>query len=319
MSEKMNLLVNINGYSDLNASNSPSLNNVNWCRDMQGIDITDPVSTSIKLPAGESAILFSGNVTSSDDATTTWDIALKSGTSNTYVISHNAGTAPDFRTPRTEGSDATTQVTVTKNAKLLTFSSTGGTAFNLIAGGVQVGDIARIGSSFNVANQGTYKILAVTATSFTVENESGLAESSITLGASFADEINIYSSAGVQIGDKINIIDGFSSVTHGTFEISDVSHDYLEFESVSSLPEETGISNSPAAFLIYRDLKQFLYIESDQKLEITLNSSNTVTLNTMNSGIEKKNGVFMNSGSIYSATIENKSQNIASVFYISAE
>lgn len=317
---KLNLLVHLNGYEDENPTNNPSRNNFKWNRDIQGVDISEPASRAITLAPGQTHSLFSGSVTTSDDATTTWDIALKPGSSNTYRISHNAGTAPEFRTARTSGADATTQVTVTKNAKVLTFTSTGGTLFDLITNGVVVGDIARIGSGFNAVNQGKYKIIALTATSFSVENEVGQAEGPILLDADFADDINIHSQDGVQIGDKVDIIAGFSSVSQNTYEITDVSHDYIEFFSLDSLPVESGVSNNPSALLIYRDAKQFVYIESDQKLDIKINGS-TVTnqITPMSAGTAKKPGVFMSSASIKSAEIENTSQSFANIFYVTAE
>jgi hypothetical protein len=319
MSDKMNLLVHLNVYADATDTNNPSMNYVKWTQDAQGIDITEPESKGIKLQAGQSIDLFSGTVTTSADGTTTYDIALKAGTTNTYKLSHSGGTNPVFRTARVEGSDATTEVTVTKNAKLLTFTSTGGTVFDLVTGSVAIGDEVRLGDTFNASNRGKFKILAFTATSFTIENEIGIAEGPITLGASFATEVNIFSADGVQIGDKIDIVDGFSSVTHGTYEITDVSHDYIEIYSVDSLPSEAGISNSPAAFLIYRDAKQFIYIESDKKLEISLDGSVTTQIESFQVGTAQKPGVFMIKASIKSATLENKSSDTATIFYMTAE
>ena len=316
----LNLLVHLNAYEDSSDTNSPTLNNWKWHRDLQAITISEPASMSVKLPAGQSLSLFSGTVSTSDDITTTFDINLKSGSSIAYIIKHAGGTAPLFKAPRSSGADATTEVTVTKNAKLLKFESTGGTLFGLIAGGAIVGDEVRIGSQFNSNNQGKFKILALDATSFTVENEIGAAEGPITLGASFAEQINIYSAAGVQVGDKVDLKAGFSSVSFGTYEITDVSHDFIQINSAESLPEELGVSNNPSAFLIYRDAKQFLYIESDKKLSITLNGSATSNeLEPFKVGTAKKPGIFMSSASIKSASIENKSQETATIFYATAE
>ena len=315
----LNLLVHLNIYEDQNASNNPSKNNVKWTLDQQGLSVMEPESRSLKLGAGQSYTLFSGNISISADGTTLYNIALKAGTSSTYRVSHSGGTAPLFRTPRTEGHDATTEVTVTKNAKLLTFTSTGGTLFSLIAGGAVVGDEVRIGNAFNVANRGKFKILSLSATSFIVENEAGTAEGAIVLGASFATEINIFSADGVQINDKVDIIDGFSPVTQDTYDITDVSHDYIEIHSANSLPTESSISNSPEALVIYRDAKQFLYIESNKKLSISLNGSTTNELEPFICGTEQKPGVFMSKASIKSATIENKSTELAEIFFITAE
>lgn len=313
---KLNLLVHLNAYEDSNPSNNPSLSNFKWARDLQGIDITEPESKSLKLQAGQTSQLFSGVVSISDDNTTTYDIVLKSGTANTYVLSHNSGTAPAFRASRSEGSDATTQITVTKNANLLTFTSTGGTALNLIAGGVIVGDKVRIGDQFNIVNRGEFAILARTATSFTIENSSGVAEGPITLGASFADQINIYSSAGVQVGDKVKIPGGFSSVTQGTYEITDVSHDYIEFYSIAALPSE---SNILTQLNIYNSSKKFLYIESDKRLAVSIDGVGNGIIQPFTLGTAQKPGILLKSSDMFSADITNESEETATIFYVTAE
>jgi hypothetical protein len=316
---KLNLLVHLNAYKDKTDTNDPALNHFKWTRDLQQLSVSEPESKCITLPAGQSASLFSGSVAISADATTTWDIALKTNSSNVYVISSDGGTAPEFRTGRSTSADATTEVTVTKNAKLMTLTSTGGTLFSLIAGGVVVGDELRLGSSFNINNQGKFRILAVSATSVTVENEIGLAEGPIVLGASFADQVKIYSQDGVQIGDKIDLQAGFSSASFGTYEVVDVADTYLEVFSNDSLPAESGVSNSPDAFLIYRDAKQFIFIESDKKLDITLNGALTNEIVPLSAGTALKPGFFMSSASLKSASVTNKSQETATIFYVTAE
>ena len=66
--------------------------------------------------------------------------------------------------------------------------------------------------------------------------------------------------------------------------------------------------------------KQFLYIESDQKLDIKINGSIvTNQLNTFSAGTDIRPGVFMSSGSIKSAEIVNTSQLTANIFYATAE
>ncbi|MDD5650766.1 MAG: hypothetical protein PHF86_10200 [Candidatus Nanoarchaeia archaeon] len=316
----LNLLVAINAYSDTNPSNNPTLNNTKWSRNLIGIDVNNTESHNITLSAGQGTSLFSGAIPLSSDATTTWNIILKSGTTNTYKISYNTGTLPVFRTARTSGASATTEVTVTKNAKLLTFTSTGGTLFALIANGVVVGDQVRISTLFNTINQGLFTILSRTATSFTIENETGLAEGPIILGAGFSTQVNIYSASGVYIGDKIDITDGFSSVTWGTYDITDVSHDYIEFYTTESLPTESAVSNNPAAFSIYRNCKQFVYIESDQKLDIRVNGSSiTNYIEPIQIGTTQYPGIFMSTSSIKSIVVDNISTESADVFYITAE
>jgi len=315
---KLNLLVHVNAYEDVKDTNDPSQNNVKWNRDLQGLSIAEPESRSINLPAGQSHTLFEGTVSTSADVTTTWDIALVSG--STYRISHNAGTTPVFRTQRAIGHDATTEVTVTKNAKLMTFTATGGTLWDLVSAGTQVGDEIRVGNVFNTANRGKFKVISFSATQVTVENELGQAEGPITLGATFIDQINVFSAGGIQVGDKVDIVDGFSPVTQGTYEITDVNPDYIEIFSGYCIPTETGVSNNPDALIIYRNAKQFLYLESNKKLEIEINGSSTTnTLEPLKVGTQSKPGIFMSSASIKRAAITNTSQETAKILYITAE
>lgn len=316
---KLNLLVHLNAYEDETASNNPSRNNFKWQRDTQGVDAGEPSSRSISLGPGQSHSLFSGTVSTSADLTTTWDIGLKAGTTSTYRITYNSGTAPAFRVLRGIGSDATTEVTVTKNAKVVTFTATGGTLYDLDAANVEVGDIVRVGSSFNALNQGKFTVIAKSTNAFSVVNEVGQAEGPITLGAGFADEIKIHSQDGVQIGDKVDITSDFSLVTQGTYEITDVSDNYIEFFSLDSLPAETAVANS-SAFLIYRDAKSFIYIESDKSLDIKLNGSAvTNQIEPMTAGTSRKPGIFMSTATIKSAEITNTSQETATIFYVTTE
>ena len=231
---KLNILTSIFGYEDENPTNNPSKANFRWTTDLQGIEIKEPKSETIKLAPSQSKLLFSGMATVSDDNTTTYDITLKPSTTNTYVIMHNSGTAPEFRQPRDIESDATTEVDVTKNGPLLTFTASAGTIWDLTQ--VEVGDEVRIGGVFNLQNQGKSKILSKTSTSFTIESSSGVAETSIVLGLTFASQVQIYSSTGVQIGDKVDLTSGFSSVSLGTSEITDVTADYVEVFSPKVLP-----------------------------------------------------------------------------------
>lgn len=317
---KLNILVHLNAYQDENATNNPSRNNFKWNRDVQGIDVSEPSSQSMTLAAGQVATLFSGTVATSADATTTWDISLKSGTSQTYRISKNSGTSPAFRIDRATGADATTQITVTKNATLLTLSSTGGTPLSLITGLVAVGDEVRLGSLFSALNQGKFKVLARTATSLTIENAAGASEGPVTLGAGFAAQLSVFSAAGVLVGDKVDIVAGFSSVSFGTYEVTDVSPDYVEIFSLSALPSETSISNSPTAIMIYRNSKNFVYIESDKSLEIKVNGSATPnSLEPLQVGTSRMPGMFMSSSSMKSIEITNKSSDVATIFYVTAE
>lgn len=312
----LNLLISLNAYKDTNPVNAPTKSLVKWLTSYTGITINEPNSSIVDLASGESASLFSGAVDLDDDNTTTYNLALKAGSNSTYVLSYNSGSYPNFKDSRVEASDATTQITVTKNGPLLTFTSTGGTALNLIVGGVIVGDEVRLGTVFNSANRGKYKILDRSATSFTVQNNSGVAEGPITLGASFIDQLRIYSTAGVQIGQKLNISADFSSSVFGTYEITDVADTYIEFYSINVLPTQSAIATQ---LNIYSSSKQFLYLEYDKKIALTVNGQLYPNLEVFSIGTSVKPGTFMIKSEIYSLSVQNKSLENASIFYLHGE
>lgn len=312
---KLNFLVFLNAYSDHHPSNDPSLSNFKWNREIDGLCVTNPLSEAFSLAPGETKTLFNGTRTLAQDGTTQYSLTQVPLSTNTYQLNWVGGTAPVFRTARTTGADNTTQVTVTQNGPLLTFASTGGTSFALLSGGVVVGDQVLIGNNFNILNQGTFTVIAVTATSFTIENQTGVAEGPITLSA--ASQIQIYSAAGVQVGDTLIISGGFSLVTQGSYLITAVTNSYLQFYSTALLPLEGPITTE--AIAIYSAAKSLIYLEADQNCSISINGSEICAIKPFIINNCIKPGVFMNSSTIYSLSVTNNSVNPAKLYLASAE
>lgn len=313
---KLNFLLSLNSYLDTTSTNNPNLNIVKWTRDFQGLVVDKPQSAQLSLAPGETKTLFDGTRSLLHDVTTAYEISLKSGTSSTYVLKNVGGTAPAFRIVRNSGADATTEVTVTKNGSVLTFASTAGTPFNLIANGVTVGDKVTIGSTFIASNQGVFTIIARTATSFSVENVTGDAEGPISLGAGYLDEIRIYSASGVQIGDTVKILGSFSPATLGSYEITAVQDNLIEFYSTSSLPSETVVTDQ---FSIYSNAKKMIYIESNGKLSIQINSASQGEIEPFVAGSEVKPATFLKTETVWSLSLTNSGLETASVYLASVE
>lgn len=181
---------------------------------------------------------------------------------------------------------------------------------------VVVGDEVRIGDQFNTLNQGKFKIIAKGSTSFTVENFTGVNEGPIVLGSTFADQIRIYSAAGVQENDILNIYQGFSSATFGSYKVTDVTDNYIEFYSTSVLPQETGISSE---LVVYSQAKNLVYLESNQKTTVTLNGTEMASMEPFIINNSKQPGVFMLKATVYSFTVTNNSLNVASCFVATVE
>lgn len=312
---KLNFLVFLNTYSDPSASNNPSLSNFKWNRDVSGLPASNPLSEAFSLAPAESKDIFNGSRTLLSDNTTTFSIALKPLSSQTYVLTATAGTLPNFRTPRAIATDATSEVTVTVNGPLAIFTFTAGTLPNLAS--VVVGDYVRIGDQFNQLSRGEFKILAKTSTSFTIENQVAAAEGPIVLGATFADQIMIYSAAGVQVGDTIVISSGFSAVTQGAYKVTSVGPNFLEFYSTNLLPQESGIVDP--AINIYYAAKTLIYIETNQKVNVVINGTQTITVDPIITGVSRQPGILMLTHLVYSLSVTSQSTDTASLFLASVE
>lgn len=311
---KLNMNMYLNCYEDPSSSNNPSLNNFKWFRELSGLAADRPVSLSFTLAPGESKTLFDGTRTLLQDGTTQYQLLLKTG--NTYVLKHVGGTAPQFRTLRTVGSDATTQVAVTSNNGVLTFVSTGGTLFDLVTGGVIVGDEVLVGSQFAAGNRGRFRVIAVSATSFTVENSSGVAEGSVTLGLDFDNQIRIYSSSGVQVGDTVRVSGGFSLASQAAYEVTAVQDNLIEFFSSKALPLETVVTDQVA---VYSAAKVLVYLETNKPLDVQANGSSAGKISPIIRESVSAPGQMLRSDIIWSMSVQNNGIETANVFFAAIE
>jgi hypothetical protein len=94
---------------------------------MHSLQVNNPTNQEAIVAPGETLQLFMGTRSLAQDGTTEYSISLKPLTTNTYVLSWTGGTAPNFRTPRSTGANATTQIVTSVNGPLETFTSSPGT------------------------------------------------------------------------------------------------------------------------------------------------------------------------------------------------
>ena len=310
---KINLLFNIKAYSDGTYTNNPTKNHYNWTSEVKGAEVMEPKSMSVDLAPGETISLHDGGVALSQDATTEYSLSLKPGTSSTYILTSADGTPAGFRALRAIGGGVSTVVEITRNGPVATITSSG-PAFDFSS--VQVGDEIRISSQeLSQQNRGKFRVLSSTASTITIDNSNAINETE-ELGASFEADFKIYSAAGVQIGDKVVINQGFSPASFGVYEITDVEDDKIYFYSTQPLPEEANIQ---AEIFIYRNSKAILYIETTEKLSMTINGENAGTVEPLVASGQKQKGMALLTRNAWSIQITNSSLETASVFFASAE
>lgn len=311
-----NFLVHLNHFLDKSPTNNPNLSTLKWTRQGNGIPSEKGESLEFALAPGESKTLFNGSRSLSQTSSTQYQLLLKTGTTNTYQMLWVGGPAPVFRTLRTTGADATTQATVTKSANVITIASTGGTAFNFIVGGVVVGDFVSVGNDFSQVNQGRFQLIQATATSISFINPNGTAEGPITMGADFADQVRVYSSGPVQVGDTLNITATFSPATYGAYEITGVQDNLIEFYSNESLVQETVTGNGIA---IYSAAKKLIYLETDKKVGININGSPESALEPFYDQNVDVPGMMLKKTLVYSLVVTNSSVDAATMYYAGIE
>jgi hypothetical protein len=305
----LNAQIYLNTFSDTCASNAPSLNNVRWCRNLNGLQVANPVSKELVVSAGQSIMFFNQARSLSQDSTTQY--TLNVAADGAYELKWVGGTAPGFRTARALSTSNMTTITVTMNGPLMTLTGT-----NVSFASVVPGDYVTLAGVFSPLNVGTFKVLSASSSSISVENDSGTPEGPIALDSNFASEIFAFGSSGVQMGDSLVISSGFSPLSQQTFNITAVNSTTLEFSYAGVLPTETSVLTQIA---VYSAAKRLLYFETDQKLNLLINGSQNIQIQPMINQNSVLPGIYLSTTLAYSCQITNPGLTDANMFVIEVE
>jgi hypothetical protein len=312
---KLNVILNLNAYNDKSGSNNPSQSFFKWNREVLGYSVNDAKSQELVVAPGASVFIFDGQVSLSHNNTTNYSLTLKPNSSNTYILTHTSGTAPAFRTARSIATDATSSFVFSFNGKVVTLTNNAGTAPDFSS--VIIGDKLKLAAPFNTFNQGTFTIIAKTSNSISYVN-SNQASETVILGVDYLPAFQIYSSAGVQIGNKLEISSVFSPASWGTYDITEVTASTLEFYSTASLPQEYNILGS-SGLNVYSSSKQFVYLEADNKIGLLINNQASGSVEPFISPSGKTNGMFMVKRSMFNFQLSNDGLEPATIIFMSVE
>jgi len=270
-----------------------------------------PFEITETVPPGTTLSLFNGTRTVSIAPSTVFTLTLSPLVIDPlYRMTWTAGTNPVLRTDRgvdlTGRSVAVTMLaneTVTVDALVNDFS------------GVLVGDTVCIpglltGDSagpFNEANVGFWQVLSKNNTSSQLQlaraPSTGFSGITETVTVTSASQFFVYSPGPVQIGDYVNIVNGFSSPVCRTWKIQSVTSRWFEIMASDPLPSlEVGTAGASMDF--YSHNKRFFYLLVDQEAEATLNSVMT-RISPSQAGY--MSGLLAKSGPSYSLSVTNKS------------
>lgn len=312
-------------FDDLPANNNPQRRLVDWKRSRQGIPVQNPGSQPYQVDGLAELVLFNGSRTLTADNTTQYAVESSPlDASSRYRLAWTGvGTAPGFRTARTVVVGTFTMVLNANST--LTVTHSGGAVF----GSVLVGDIVFIPGAntgdaalFDALNEGEWTVLSATATTLVLARLPG----AIFTGAAevktttLPEQFQVYSSAGVQVGDSLDLISGFFPTSLHTYKVIAVTASRVEFVSTVALALQTVIPGGSAVRL-FSASKRLIYIESDQEVAVKMNGNTdeTCRIEPVLPGDSGLVGWFEKWGTTYSVTIKNRSTVRANIFLISAE
>lgn len=252
------------------------------------------------------------------DSTTQLHFERYSSTSDNMRIKYTGtGLAPNFRTKRVIGGDATSTVSITRVTPYVArIQNIGGTAWNLAS--VQVNDYIKFEKStdtftspFSETNQ-TYNTHLVQAKGVDyidfIDNGIISLDSNIVLGADYDFAMRVITQSPVKIGDSVELSgSGVNPSNHGKFSIVDVSPEYIEVTNPLGVDETVLLGTN--SITVYEHLIGFIHLRASAPVKIRFgNQTEWVKLSRLGS-----QAVFIGSVSTHSIQALNDSPETVSV------
>lgn len=304
----LNLSVNLVAYADELKNANPMVKFVDLRWSMLGLPTDIPRQVPIFLPPGTTQTVMSTERTLTFTGATTFQISNVSGTTYVRLVG-------DFgaRTARLDG-DATTQWSLVKTNQLVRLTYTGtGTAPTFA--GIQVGDGITLGSGFLSINQGDYVIVSKGANyvEFTAPN---------AVNETVVDQVEIYSSGPVQVGDLIDISSSqFAFPNRGVFTITRVTDQYVEFSNPEAVAQAS-VTSVSSGLSIYPEAYRWMLLAIDHKVVVKLNSdtqSGCEVEPPKESDLVNNPGLMIKRGKVFRIDIQNPTLEVAQGLLFLAE
>ena len=300
-----------------------------WRRSFMGVQCNSPQDPVYRILPGTSQTVFNGVRATSLDNTTQLTLSLSNLANNRYRFTWTAGTNPVFRTDRglIASGHTLTLATAPNGTANLSSSTTGEfTAVQIsdivYVPGLATGDIA---GPFDEINTGEWIVIGKDGPSTTLylQREPDMAFDAISqvVQISSNTQIQVYSSAGVQIGDKVDITLNFALPVLQTYLVNRVTSTWFEVLASGPLPSyQVGIP-STAGIQFYTSAKKFVYVEVDQEALVRFNgdTTNTGRVSPLDPGLPDNIGWSGRSGPVWQLEIVNRSTKTMNAMVISVE
>lgn len=326
MDGTLNLVTSIVAYTDSNTNSNPQERSPQHGKTFLGLPIENPGGDNYSVEAGATKSVFSGVRSTSIANDTEFTLTLSSLASNRYRFTHSAGTAPAFRTNRNLTANTHT-ITIVVNANATITMTSSFADF----GAVIVGDIIFIPGTttgdtagpFDALNEGYWQVLSTSTTILQLSRLSGTsfeaAAEVVTITAN--SQLQAFSAAGVQVGDGLNISNGFATSVLQAYTVIAVNPSWFEVYSTNTLPVSAIGIPTTSGIAFYSSLKRMVYVEADQDCVIKLNgdTNNYQRLQPWLSGDKTMVAQYLKVGPAWSLDVENKSTNVLNLFVAHVE
>lgn len=324
----MNLAFRVLAFNDA-PSSAPARRYPDWTRSMPGLQILSPKANEFVLTPGEVLRVFDGVRSSSIDGTTQFTLSLSTLDDTRYRFAHSGGTAPALRTDRGLALVGQTLTLVANANSTLSLSSSTVGAFAAVQvsdiiffPGVSTGDAA---TNFDDRNSDEWAVIAKDGTSTTLQlaRLPGVDFTALGQAALVAanTDIQAWSAAGVQVGDKVKISAGFSTPVIQTYTILKVTPKRFEVVATGSLPVAQVAIPGSTGITFYTKAKKFLYVEMDQEGEVRCNGAtdDRDTMSPFYPGNPEGVAVFVKTGPTWTLDLVNRAAVPLTALVISAE
>lgn len=316
------------GYDDVPPTSNPTSSPINYNLTQANLPFDNPTTESFNVDPGQSFLVWDGVRTTTVADDTAFNLTLNPFTPSIYRLAFAGGSDPGFRTRREVDLSTNTVVCTILSNLTLDVTSTGVNPFSDVSvgdavfiPGVKTGDPVGI---FNDLNAGFWTVLSTPSTGEIILGRDpsivweGATE---TVTPTAQTDFLVFSAAGVQVGDTVDIAAGFAAPVQRSFDITSVTGDWIEFLSTSPLGPEAGVVPGAANFVIYTMRKRFVGIRTNQEIVVRYNgdTSNFNRVEPLLAGVPGFEGSDHKFGSVWSLEIFNRSTARASVRVASAE
>jgi len=326
--EHLTLTSNTLAYGDVTTNSNPSERFVDWSTKLT-VEVENPKSEAFTVVPNSTLQVFNGIRSTSIDNTTEFELKLSILASDRYRFTYtNTGTDPVFRTNRNLLVSGTSLALSVNSNQTATVTATIGTFSGVQVGdavfipGLTTGDLA---GAFSPDNEGFWVVLSVSGDGSSLQISRPLDQGFSALGETVTPsddyQFQAFSSGGVQVGDTVDISDGFSSSVQKSYKVQTVTPTWFEVISVASLPiTETAVPTT-IGIIFYSNAKRFLRIETDQEAVVQLNgdTGKTNRLSPWAPGDKALRAVYEKVGIAWSVSLVNLSSVPMKAIVISAE